>query len=80
MIIQIARQGHHTDIVLLFLDLVRLAGLEGPAVGVICELLKPDDPTGCMARRDDCFAFAKQHGLKMISIEQLAEYRQRHNL
>lgn len=58
-------------------DLVRLSGVEGPAVGVICELLKPDDPLGAMARRDDCFAFAKKHGLKMISIEQLAEYRQR---
>ena len=61
-------------------DLVRLSGLEGPSVGVICELLKPDDPTGSMARRDDCFAFAKAHNLKMISIEQLAAYRQRHNL
>lgn len=59
-------------------DLVRLSGLEGPSVGVICELLKPDDPMGAMARRDDCFAFAKQWNLKMISIEQLAEYRQRH--
>jgi 3,4-dihydroxy-2-butanone 4-phosphate synthase len=28
-----------------------------------------------MARRDDCRKFADQHGLKMISIEQLVEYR-----
>lgn len=61
-------------------DLVRLAGVEGPSVGVICELLKPEDPTGSMARRDDCFAFAQQWKLKMISIEQLAEYRQRTGL
>jgi len=67
------------DTVCFLTDLVRLAGVEGPSVGVICELLKPDDPSGSMARRDDCFAFAKQWNLKMISIEQLAEYRQRTN-
>jgi len=61
-------------------DLVRLAGVPGPPVGVICELLKPDDPEGGMARRDDCFAFAKQWKCKMISIEQLADYRQQHRV
>lgn len=30
-----------------------------------------------MARRDDCYAFARQYGLKMISIEDLANYRLR---
>lgn len=54
-------------------DLCRLAGL--PPAGVICELVKPDDPEGSMAKRDDCFAFAREWGLKMISIEQLVEYR-----
>lgn len=54
-------------------DLCTLAGL--PAAGVICELVKPDDPMGGMARRDDCYAFARTWGLKMISIEQLEEYR-----
>jgi 3,4-dihydroxy-2-butanone 4-phosphate synthase len=54
-------------------DLCRLAGL--PPAGVICELVKPDDPEGSMAKRDDCFAFARQYGLRMISIEQLVEYR-----
>lgn len=58
-------------------DLCTLTGL--PEAGVICELVKPDDPLGSMARRDDCFAFAKQWGLKMISIEQLVEYRQSNN-
>jgi 3,4-dihydroxy-2-butanone 4-phosphate synthase len=33
-----------------------------------------------MARRDDCFAFAKEWGLKMISIEQLEEYRREKGL
>ena len=42
---------------------------------MICELVKPDDPEGSMAKRDDCFAFAREWGLKMISIEQLVEYR-----
>jgi 3,4-dihydroxy-2-butanone 4-phosphate synthase len=28
-----------------------------------------------MARRDDCFAFAKRHGLKLISIEQLEQFK-----
>lgn len=54
-------------------DLCTLAGL--PAAGVICELVKPDDPMGGMARRDDCYAFARTWDLKMISIEQLEEYR-----
>lgn len=54
-------------------DLCRLAGL--PAAGVICELVKPNDPNGDMARRDDCFAFAREWGLKMISIEQIEQYR-----
>lgn len=54
-------------------DLCKLAGL--PMAGIICELVKPDCPQGSMARRDDCFAFAKAWGLKMISIEQLEEYR-----
>lgn len=59
-------------------DLCRLAGL--PEAGVICELVKPDDPNGDMARRDDCFAFARQWGLKMISIEQLEQYRREKGL
>ena len=55
------------------LDLCRLSGL-APA-GIICELVKPDDPMGSMARQADCFAFARSWGLKMISIEQLEAYR-----
>lgn len=65
----LVRRGHTEASV----DLCVLAGL-APA-GVICELVKPDDPLGSMARRDDCFAFAQHWGLKMISIEQLEEYR-----
>ncbi|GAA6051286.1 hypothetical protein JCM3770_006795 [Rhodotorula araucariae] len=65
----LVRRGHTEASV----DLCRLAGL--PEAGVICELVKPNDPNGDMARRDDCFAFAREWGLKMISIEQLEQYR-----
>lgn len=48
----LVRAGHTEASV----DLCRLSGL--PPVGVLCELLKPDDPQGAVARRDDCRAFA----------------------
>ncbi|GAA5899946.1 hypothetical protein JCM6882_007009 [Rhodosporidiobolus microsporus] len=70
----LARKGHTEASI----DLCRLAGL--PEAGIICELVKPDDENGDMARRDDCFQFARQWGLKMISIEQLAEYRREKGL
>ncbi|CAG8470487.1 13988_t:CDS:2 [Acaulospora colombiana] len=41
-------------------------------VGVICELVRDD---GSMARRDDCRAFADEHGLKLITIEDIVKYR-----
>ncbi|KAJ9099943.1 hypothetical protein QFC21_003949 [Naganishia friedmannii] len=54
-------------------DMCKLTGL--PPAGLLCELVKPDDEEGSMARRDDCKAFAEKWGLKMISIEQIKEYR-----
>lgn len=51
-------------------DLARLAGLT-PA-GVICEIMKPD---GTMARMPDLEAFAEEHGLTVVSIADLIEYR-----
>ena len=51
-------------------DLARLAGLEPAAV--IVEILRED---GSMARRPDLEIYAKQHGLKMGSIEELIRYR-----
>jgi len=51
-------------------DLARLAGL--PPVGVICEILNPD---GSMARRPQLEAFAKEHGLRFITVAQLVAYR-----
>ncbi|CAG8563837.1 2017_t:CDS:10 [Ambispora gerdemannii] len=46
-------------------DLCKLSGLK--PVGVISELVKDD---GLMARRDDCRAFADEHGLKLITDEE----------
>ena len=51
-------------------DLARLAGLE-PA-SVIVEILKED---GSMARRPDLEIYAKEHGLKIGTIEDLIRYR-----
>ena len=51
-------------------DLARLAGFEPAAV--IVEILNED---GTMARRDDLFKFAEQHGLKIGTIEDLIRYR-----
>jgi 3,4-dihydroxy 2-butanone 4-phosphate synthase/GTP cyclohydrolase II len=51
-------------------DLARLAGLY-PA-GVLCEVVNED---GTMARLPDLTRFGAEHGLKMISIAALIEYR-----
>ena len=53
-------------------DLARLAGLK-PA-GVICEILKED---GTMARRDDLVEVARVHGLKIVTVADMIEYRLR---
>ena len=51
-------------------DLARLAGL-APA-GVICEIMNDD---GSMARMPDLERFAAEHGLLILSIADLIEYR-----
>lgn len=65
------RDGHTEAAI----DLARLAGLR-PA-GVLCEIVSEEDPTE-MARYPELRRFADDHDLKMISIEQLIEWR-RHN-
>ncbi|MFN3843875.1 MAG: 3,4-dihydroxy-2-butanone-4-phosphate synthase, partial [Rehaibacterium terrae] len=60
------RAGHTEAAV----DLALLAGLE-PA-GVLVEILNAD---GSMARRPELEAFAREHGLKIGSIEDLIRYR-----
>jgi 3,4-dihydroxy 2-butanone 4-phosphate synthase / GTP cyclohydrolase II len=62
------RRGHTEAAV----DLTRLAGLT-PA-GVLAEVVNDD---GTMARLPQLEIFAKEHDLKLISIEQLVEYRKR---
>jgi 3,4-dihydroxy 2-butanone 4-phosphate synthase/GTP cyclohydrolase II len=54
-------------------DLARLAGLE-PA-GVICEIMNDD---GSMARLPDLERFADQHGITILTIADLIDYRLRH--
>ena len=51
-------------------DLSRLAGLK-PA-GVICEIMNGD---GTMARVPDLEQFSKRHGIKMVTVEQIIDYR-----
>jgi 3,4-dihydroxy 2-butanone 4-phosphate synthase/GTP cyclohydrolase II len=53
-------------------DLARLAGLN-PA-GVVCEVMKED---GTMARVPDLVEYCARHDLKMITVEDLIEYRRR---
>ena len=54
-------------------DLARLAGLN-PA-GVVCEVMNDD---GTMARVPDLIPYCEGHGLKMITVADLIEYRRRH--
>ncbi len=51
-------------------DLTKLAGLT-PA-GVICEIMKDD---GTMARVPDLVEYCRRHGLKMITVADLIQYR-----
>ena len=64
----LVRAGHTEAAV----DLAKLAGLY-PA-GVICEIMHED---GTMARTPELFRFAKKHGLSIITIADLIEYRRR---
>jgi 3,4-dihydroxy 2-butanone 4-phosphate synthase/GTP cyclohydrolase II len=54
-------------------DLARLAGLI-PA-GVVCEIMRED---GTMARVPDLIPYCERHGLKLITVADLIEYRRRH--
>lgn len=67
----LVRAGHTEAAV----DLARLAGLR-PA-GVLCEIVSEDDPTD-MARSPELRRFADTHGLHMVSIAQLIEWRRKH--
>jgi 3,4-dihydroxy 2-butanone 4-phosphate synthase/GTP cyclohydrolase II len=63
----VLKRAGHTEAAV---DLARLAGLY-PA-GVICEIQNPD---GSMARLPQLVEYARQHGLRLISIADLIRYR-----
>ncbi len=65
----VLRRPGHTEAAV---DLARLAGL--PPAGVLAEVVNDD---GTMARLPELRDFADTHGLALISIEQLIEYRRR---
>jgi 3,4-dihydroxy 2-butanone 4-phosphate synthase/GTP cyclohydrolase II len=65
----VLRRAGHTEAAV---DLARMAAL--PACGVICEVLNQD---GTTARLPHLEAFAAEHGLGIISIAQIIEYRRR---
>lgn len=66
----VLRRRGHTEAAV---DLARLAGLQ--PVGVICEIMNPD---GTMARTPELFAMARRFGLRIVTIEDLVQYRLRH--
>lgn len=59
------RRGHTEAAV----DIAKLANLV--PVMVICEIINDD---GSMARRDDLLRFAKDHGMKISSVEKLVQH------
>jgi 3,4-dihydroxy 2-butanone 4-phosphate synthase/GTP cyclohydrolase II len=63
----VLRRAGHTEA---SVDLARLAGFE--AAGVICEIL---DEEGGMARGAELHELARRHGLKIITIKDLIDYR-----
>ncbi|VVE68715.1 3,4-dihydroxy-2-butanone 4-phosphate synthase [Pandoraea pnomenusa] len=65
----LTRRGHTEGSV----DLAILAGLKPAAV--LCELMNPD---GTMTRGADIERFAELHGLPILTIDELANYRRSH--
>ena len=63
------REGHTEATV----DLMRIAGLE--ECGLCCEIMRED---GDMMRTSELIAFAREHGLKIITVEDLIQYRKHH--
>lgn len=65
------RQGHTESTY----DLCRLAGMQ--PVGILVELMHDD---GTMFRAGDSLEFARKHGLKIVKVEQIIEFRRTHTL
>ncbi len=66
----VLQRAGHTEAAV---DLCRLSELQ--PVGVICEIINDD---GTMARHDELRHFAREHGLKIISVKQIIAFRHRH--
>jgi 3,4-dihydroxy 2-butanone 4-phosphate synthase/GTP cyclohydrolase II len=64
----VLERGGHTEA---SVDLCLLAKMT--PVAVICELM---NPTGSMMTRDKCFEFARLHGLPIITVRQIVQFRQ----
>ena len=64
----LVRTGHTEATV----DLMRIAGLE--ECGLCCEIMRED---GTMMRTPELIEFAKEHGIRMITIADLIKYRRR---
>jgi 3,4-dihydroxy 2-butanone 4-phosphate synthase / GTP cyclohydrolase II len=67
----VLRRAGHTEAAV---DFARLAGTA--PIGIICEIMNDD---GTMARLDSLKVVAKKFDLKLVSIEQLIEYRLAHH-
>ena len=65
----VLKRAGHTEATI---DLATLAGLK--PVGVICEIINDD---GTMARLNDLMIYKNKHGLKIISIKDLIEYKRK---
>lgn len=65
----VLKRAGHTEAAV---DLAMMAGLN--PVGVICEIIRDD---GEMARLDDLIDYAREHDLKIITIEELIHYRRK---
>jgi 3,4-dihydroxy 2-butanone 4-phosphate synthase/GTP cyclohydrolase II len=65
----VLKRAGHTEAAV---DLAKLAGLF--PVGVICEIMHGD---GTMARLPDLVKVSREHGLKLVSIAQLIEFRRK---
>jgi 3,4-dihydroxy 2-butanone 4-phosphate synthase / GTP cyclohydrolase II len=66
----VLRRGGQTEAAV---DLARLAGLN--SAGVVCEVMNDD---GTMARVSDLIPYCEEHGLKLVTVADLIEYRRRH--
>lgn len=63
----VLKRAGHTEATV---DLMRLAGLR--ECGLCCEIMRED---GTMMRTTELFAFAKEHGIRVITVEQLIKKR-----